>query len=80
MYIDYIQNRNKIFTFTFRDNTSEMLSDDKELDEYCRQSNYKSLMGSISHRFVNTIEHLNSQYNYFNLEMATDEIILLQVI
>lgn len=59
-----------------------MLNDEKKLDEleYFKQSIDKSLMGSISHRFVDTVEHLNSQYNYYNLEMAKDEIILLQVI
>lgn len=57
-----------------------MLNDEKKLNEYCEQSNDKLLMGSISHRFVDTVEHLNSQYNYYNLEMANDEIILLQVI
>lgn len=74
--------RNKIFYFFSRDNISEMLNDEKKLDElkYCKQSNDTSLLGSISHRFVDTVEHLNSQYNYYNLEMAKDEIILLQVI
>lgn len=36
-------------------------------------------MGSISHRFVDTIKQFNSQYDYYKLEMAEDEIILLQV-
>lgn len=36
-------------------------------------------MGSISYKFVETMDTLNSQYNYYKLEMAEDEIILLQV-
>lgn len=33
----------------------------------------------MSYKFVETIDSLNSQYNYYKLEMAEDEIILLQV-
>jgi len=36
-------------------------------------------MGSMSYKFVETTDTLNSQYNYYKLEMAEDEIILLQV-
>jgi len=36
-------------------------------------------MGSMSYKFVDTIDTLNSQYNYYRLEMSEDEIILLQV-
>lgn len=41
--------------------------------------NEKSLIGSIGHRFGVTVKHLNSQYDYYKLEMAEDEIVLLQV-
>lgn len=44
-----------------------------------RQNNDKLLTGSISHRFIDTIEHLNPQFNYYKLEMAEDEIVLLRV-
>jgi len=44
-----------------------------------KQNNDISMMGSISYKFVEPIETLNSQYNYYRLEMAEDEIILLQV-
>lgn len=44
-----------------------------------KQCNDKSLMGSISHRFVDTVKNLNSQYDYYKLDMAKDEIVLLQV-
>lgn len=44
-----------------------------------KHGNNEKLIGSISHRFVETIEHLNSQYNYCKIEIAKDEIILLQV-
>jgi len=37
------------------------------------------MMGSISYEFIETIDTLNSQYNYHKLEMAEDEIILLKV-
>lgn len=36
-------------------------------------------MGSMSYKFVETIDTLNSQYYYYKLEMAEDEMILLQV-
>lgn len=44
-----------------------------------KQNNEKSIMGSRSYKFVETIDTLNSQYNYYKLEMAEDELILLQV-
>lgn len=58
-----------------------MTSDNETIltDNDSKQSNDEKLIGSISHRFVETIEHLNSQYNYYKIEMAKDEIILLQV-
>lgn len=37
------------------------------------------MIGSMSYKFVETIDTLNSQYHYYRLEMAEDEIILLQV-
>lgn len=43
------------------------------------RNNDQLLTGSISHRFIDTIEYLNPQYNYYKLEMAEDEIVLLQV-
>ncbi|XP_060871614.1 cilia- and flagella-associated protein 43 isoform X4 [Metopolophium dirhodum] len=43
-----------------------------------KQSNDLTMMGSISYEFVETIDTLNSQYNYYKLEMAEDEIILLK--
>jgi len=44
-----------------------------------KQNNDISMMGSMSYKFVETIDTLNSQYNYYRLEMTEDEIILLQV-
>lgn len=44
-----------------------------------KHNNDISIMGSMSYKFVETIDTLNSQYNYYKLEMAEDEIILLQV-
>lgn len=35
--------------------------------------------GSISHTLVDTIECLNSQFDYYKLDMANDEIVLLEV-
>lgn len=38
------------------------------------------MIGSISHKLIdNHIENLNYQYNYYQLEKAEDEIILLKV-
>jgi len=44
-----------------------------------KQNNDVSMMGSMSYKFVETIDTLNSQYYYYKLEMAEDEMILLQV-
>lgn len=44
-----------------------------------RQKNDILLTGSISHRFIDDFTHFNSQYDYYKLEMAEDEIVLLQV-
>jgi len=44
-----------------------------------KQNNDIAMMGSMSYNFVDTIDTLNSQSNYYKLEMAEDEIILLQV-
>lgn len=57
-----------------------MIDDESLLsDSYCDRSNEKILMGSISHVFGVTVKHLNSQYDYYKLEVANDELILLQV-
>lgn len=37
------------------------------------------LTGSISYRFIDSIDHMNPQCGYYKLEMAVDEIILLEV-
>lgn len=38
------------------------------------------MIGSMSHKFIeNHHENLNFQYNYYQLEKAKDEIILLKV-
>lgn len=65
--------------FVFRD-TFQVIDDESLLSENdYERCNDKTLMGSISHRFGVTVKHLNSQYDYYNLEMAEDEIVLLQV-
>jgi len=57
-----------------------MLDDELKLQESENRQSYDELLsGSISHRFVDTIKQFNSQYDYYKLEMAKDEIILLQV-
>lgn len=53
------------------------------------ESNYKqslsddhndiSMTGSISYRFIDTVDYSNSQYDYYKLEMAKEEIILHRV-
>lgn len=44
-----------------------------------KESNDLSMMGSISYEFVETVDTLNPQYNYYKSEMAEDEVILLKV-
>lgn len=58
-----------------------MTSDNETIltDNDSKKINDEKLIGSISHNFIETIEYLNSQYNYYKLEIANDEIILLQV-
>lgn len=63
----------------FRENNTATLDTENILSENIKGRNDEKLIGSISHRFVETIGHLNSQYNFYKLEMAKDEIILLQV-
>ncbi|XP_050433883.1 cilia- and flagella-associated protein 43 [Adelges cooleyi] len=43
-----------------------------------KDSNDIVLLGSISHRFVDVSEPLNTQHGYYDLEKAEDEIILLE--
>lgn len=64
----------------FSRNDFEVLDDESNsLESDYKQSNDLSMMGSISYEFIETIDTLNSQYNYHKLEMAEDEIILLKV-
>lgn len=46
---------------------------------HCRKADDKLLSGSISHRFVTVMERTNSQSDYYDLEMAEDEMVLLRV-
>eukprot|EP00102_Acyrthosiphon_pisum_P019141 XP_016656351.1 PREDICTED: cilia- and flagella-associated protein 43-like [Acyrthosiphon pisum] len=63
----------------FSKNNFEILDvESNSLESDYKQSNDLSMMGSISYEFVETIDTLNSQYNYYKLEMAEDEIILLK--
>jgi len=66
-------------TFFSRNNFEILDVESHSLESDCKQSNDLSMMGSISYEFVETIDTLNSQYNYYKLEMAEDEIILLKV-
>ena len=66
-------------TFFSRNNFEILDVESHSLESDYKQSNDLSMMGSISYEFVETIDTLNSQYNYYKLEMAEDEIILLKV-
>lgn len=67
-------NENILF---YRDNL-DVLDDEIIISESdYKQKNDVFLMGSISHRFVDTTEYY--QHNYYKLEMAEDKIIFLQV-
>lgn len=66
-------------TFFSRNNFEKLDVESHSLESDYKQSNDLSMMGSISYEFVETIDTLNSQYNYYKLEMAEDEIILLKV-
>jgi len=72
-------NRNSLISFSFRNNL-KALDDQPMLSELdFRQKNDILLTGSISHKIIDDFTHFNSQYDYYKLEMAEDEIVLLQV-
>lgn len=57
----------------------EILNIDSNTELNNKQMNDISMMGSMSYKFVEIIDTLNTQYNYYRLEMIEDEKILLQV-
>lgn len=65
--------------FFFRNNFEILDVESNSMESDYKQSNDLSMMGSISYEFVETIDTLNPQYNYYKLEMAEDEVILLKV-
>ncbi|XP_025190964.1 cilia- and flagella-associated protein 43-like [Melanaphis sacchari] len=61
----------------FKDNF-EVLDVESNSELNYKYNNDVSITGSMSYKLVETIDTLNSQYNYYRLEIAEDEIILLK--
>lgn len=69
----------KNLEFCNRDNLKVLGDKTMFLELDYRRRNDHFLIGSISHRFVDMVSNLSSQDDYYNVEMAEDEIVLLQV-